>query len=248
VLAVSAAKAAEAAAEADVALAQARLNRANSLKPKNYVSVDEAAQVAAALKSAEAQRALRRAERGQAELRLTRTTLRAPFDAIVLKRDAQVGMLANVGTPLITLIDRGGVEIAATVEANQVLSLRQAPEVQFRANGEPVPVLIKRISAALDRGTRTAEARLQFAGFAAPIGSEGRIEWRDAEALLPAEYLTRRDGALGVFWFDGKVARFEPLPAAQEGRPTAVSLPPTAAIIVRGRQGLRDGQAVSIAR
>lgn len=240
-----AAKAAVAAAQAQLELTQARLSRAVELQQKKFLSADELKQTQSQLKAAQAELELRRTQAGQAALALERATIRAPFDGVILARAAQVGMLAAPGTPLITLVDRTAIEIAVSLQANQVFGFRQAAALNFRAQGDPLPVLTKRLSSVIARSTRTVQARLTFAAFGAPIGSEGRVEWYDQDLLLPARLLTRRENQLGVFYFDGKVARFQPLPGAQEGRPAAVNLAPTTAIILEGRQGLTDGQAVA---
>ena len=62
--------------------------------------------------------------------------------------------------------------------------------------------------------------------------------------MLPADYLVRRDGKLGVFILDGETARFHPLPQAEDGRPARIELDPDTRLIGDGRQRLRDGDAV----
>jgi len=241
---LASAKAAVAAAAAQVKLTDARLKRARELIGKNFIAADDLAQTESLNMAALADLQLRQSSLGLAELALKRATIRAPFDAVVMERMAQVGMLASPGTALIKLVDRTGIEVAVALEANQVFGFRQATELNFRAQGDALGVLVKRLSAAVNRGTRTVEARLSFAAMGAPIGTQGRVEWRDQDLLLPANLVTRRQDQLGVFWFDGKVARFLVLEGAQEGRPALVNLAPTTAIILNGRQGLKDGQAV----
>jgi len=197
-----------------------------------------------ARKVAQARLAQRQAQLDMAQLNLARCTLRAPFAGQVIGRQAQVGMIAAPGVALITLLDASSLEIAVSIEAEQLFAFKQASSLVFRAQGAELAVLIKRIASVVSRGSRTVEARLTFASMGAPIGTAGRVEWRDQELLLPPKLLTRRNGQLGVFWFDGKVARFEVLPSAQAGRPAQVNLPATTAIILSGREGLIDGQAV----
>ena len=64
---------------------------------------------------------------------------------------------------------------------------------------------------------------------------------------LPAELLVRRDGTLGVFTVEDGTARFRPVPAAQEGQPVALDLPPGTRIVDEGRERLGDGEAVQTA-
>ena len=44
------------------------------------------------------------------------------------------------------------------------------------------------------------------------------------------------------------MARFLPLPNAQEGRPVPVNLPPGAEVITLGRERLQDGTEVRVTR
>jgi hypothetical protein len=68
------------------------------------------------------------------------------------------------------------------------------------------------------------------------------------QGLLPANLVIRRNGELGVFVHRAGKAVFKPLPGAQEGRPVAVELPSGTEVIVRGRDRLQDGDAVTVSR
>jgi hypothetical protein len=56
--------------------------------------------------------------------------------------------------------------------------------------------------------------------------------------------MVKRNQELGAFVVESGQARFVPAPAAQEGRPFAVALPSETPVVVRGQQGLTDGQPV----
>jgi hypothetical protein len=72
------------------------------------------------------------------------------------------------------------------------------------------------------------------------------VAWRVGSGQLPASLLSRRDGRLGVFLAREGRAHFEPLPAAQEGRPVPVDLPPEALVIVQGQDRLQDGDELVV--
>ena len=78
----------------------------------------------------------------------------------------------------------------------------------------------------VDAAARTRVARLAFAGPAAPAGSTGTVRWVTPVVLLPPELLVKREQGLGAFVVEDGRARFVGAPAAQEGRPFAVALPP----------------------
>ena len=78
------------------------------------------------------------------------------------------------------------------------------------------------------------------------VGSAGRVTWRDDRQLVPADFLVRRDGRLGLFIVDGDQARFVTLPDAQDGRPAASDLGGDVLLITEGQQSLSDGDAVRL--
>jgi hypothetical protein len=103
-----------------------------------------------------------------------------------------------------------------------------------------------RISDAVNRESRTVEARYRFIGAAPAPGSEGRLMWRDPHPHLAAEYILRRDSRQGVFAIEADKARFIALPQAQEGRPASADFAPDTRLAVRGRHALQDGMTVTV--
>lgn len=79
---------------------------------------------------------------------------------------------------------------------------------------------------------RTQLARLDFTNSTALVGASGRLQWRDHRPSLPAQYLQRRDGEMGVFVLRQGEAEFVALPGAQEGRAVRVAqLPLTTQLV-----------------
>ncbi len=247
-LALARTRAAHEAARSRQELAQHQLRRARELGAKGYFSRE-------ALDARETEFDVVRTDTAQAQAQLaiaersvSKCVVRAPFRAIVRQRLANVGELATAGTPLVALADAGRVELAAQLQAGDRDSLARAAEVRFVGDGGVRRLKLLRLSPAIDPQARTVEVRLAFVGEPAPPGAAGRIAWRDPRAHLPAETLVRRDRRLGVFVEDAGVARFRPLPQAQEGRPVLVAdLPMATRIFVRGHLALQDGQRVAAA-
>ncbi|HSO06031.1 MAG TPA: efflux RND transporter periplasmic adaptor subunit, partial [Pelomicrobium sp.] len=206
------------AAQARLALAESQLKRAKNLQEKSFISAEALNQRETELQVARSDLALARAGLDQARLNLAKTTIRAPYRAVVLERPGQVGELATPGTPLLRLLDADRIEVSADVQARDRDSLAAAREIAFVTEGARYPLRLARISPALKREARTVEARLEFTGTKAPPGASGRIVWRDDRPHVPAELVVKRSGRLGVFVANSGTARFVPLPAAQEGR------------------------------
>lgn len=243
-LALERAAAAVAQAEARYAQAKAQLERARALRERNFISAEALTLRETELAAAAADLRAAIAQRETARRALEKHTLRAPFDAVVRARSGQVGELAAPGAVLLTLVSHGELELAAQLQPRDAASLQRAvmPAPTFENAGQHHEVKLLRISPAINRESRSIEARFAFIGEPPAVGSEGRLVWRDAQPHLPADLLVRRDGRLGVFVAEGGKARFHALPQAQEGRPALLDLPADTRIVTQGRHALQDGQ------
>jgi RND family efflux transporter MFP subunit len=245
-LALERAAAAQAQAQARHAQAQAQYARAKTLREKNFYSAEaltlretELAATAADLRAATAQRETARRV-------LEKHTLHAPFDAVIRARSGQVGELAAPGAVLLTLVSDRELELVAQLQPRDSESLQAAvsPAPSFIAAGGSHELKLLRISPALSRESRSAEARLLFRGASPAAGAEGRLVWRDAQAHLPADLLVRRAGRYGVFVATAGKAHFHALPQAQEGRPAALDLPAETLVVTQGRHALQEGMVL----
>ncbi|MBX3610486.1 MAG: efflux RND transporter periplasmic adaptor subunit [Hydrogenophaga sp.] len=246
------AQAALAAAEADQALAASQLERARALVAQNFLSREaltqretDLARTRAAVRSAQV-------ELASARHALSKTTLRAPFDAVVKARSAQTGETVSPGTELYLLVETGHDEVEATLTTADATSLRQSGDARFVDARGQHPLALKRIGTAVTAPARTVPARLGFRtpADAPPPGTSGTLRWSDPRAHLPPDLLVRRNGELGVFVADGGKARFVPAPGAQEGRATPVptGLSDSASLVSKGQAQLQNGSPVSVAR
>lgn len=231
--------------QARLKLAQQKLQRSNDLAAKNFISSDALDARKTELDVIAAEVRLDTAARAAAQRDVGKCTIRSPFPAIVEARLAQVGELASPGTPIVQLWDTSRIQLSAQVQPDDAAWLKQAQPV-FVSQGDEYTVRLLRVSPAVNPATRTREARFSFGKSAPPPGSNGVLRWRDPRAFVPADYLVRRSGRLGVFVVSGQTARFVPLPDAQEGRPaSAAALPDDARVVTDGRLTLQDGMAVS---
>jgi hypothetical protein len=152
----------------------------------------------------------------------------------------------TVGMPLLRLTQTQAVELDAEVPSVLADSLRSADSLEFAANGERWPVRLLRLSPVVEPGRRAQRARFAFSGAAPMAGQNGDLVWRVADGQLPANLVSRRDGALGVFVLEDGTARFVTLDQAQEGRPVPVGLPASTQVIVQGQDRLQHGDTVQV--
>ena len=124
-------------ADADFTKASAAVDRsgASLVAAKRELSVIEA-QIA----DANARVATAEAARRVAELNVEYTTIRSPVDGYVGNRTARVGMLANTGVSLLTIVPSSGLWIDANFKEDQLKKMRVGDEVDvdLDASSEPI--------------------------------------------------------------------------------------------------------------
>ncbi|MEZ5659829.1 MAG: efflux RND transporter periplasmic adaptor subunit [Burkholderiaceae bacterium] len=228
-------------------LAESQLKRARDLKSDNFVTTETVSQRSAEVVGLRAERQAALTRVSIARRQLAKTVIRAPFDAVLAERQAQLGELTGPGSPLFTLVQTGGEEVRAAVPADLASSLSQAADPAFIHDGRAHPLRLLRLSPIVDQRSRTREARLVFEGPPPPTGSDGVLRWRATRLHLPASLIVRRDQGLGVFVVRDARAVFVPLPGAQEGRSAEARLTADERVVVQGQAALRDGERVRIA-
>ncbi len=129
-----------AAADADYALAESTMRRYQTLFDKKSVSPQEYDEVKTRLAAAKARRDAAHAGRTQAEAGVAEantaigfTTIRAPFDGLVVAKLADAGAMATPGVPLLAIEDPGRFRLEAIVDESQIGTVRL---------GEAVPVVL----------------------------------------------------------------------------------------------------------
>lgn len=74
------------------------------------------------------------AQLAQAELDLTRTTIRAPIDGVVGDRQVQLGQLVRTGAPLMSVVPVQSVYVVANFKETQIENFRPGQPVIIRAD------------------------------------------------------------------------------------------------------------------
>jgi len=225
--------------------AEQQLARARNLQRNKSISEELLDQRRTELDAAQADATMREEALRRAAIDVENCTLRAPFDAVVTERLASVGSFVTRGSAVIGLLETTGQEVSVALRHDQVTGVEGAAGLLFLSNGSEYAVQLRALLPLADSVSRTREARLSFIERSALAGTAGRLVWRGERALLPADYLVRRSGVLGVFVAEGTKARFVPLPNAEDGRPTLVTLPPETRLIGEGRQRLSDDMEIA---
>ena len=228
------------------ALAKAQLERVSKLARSQSASVDLLNQRQAEVRQLSAEINAQKATIQIARLELERCQLRAPFDALVLERDAQLGELATPGKALIRILESGQLEVEARVQPNDVSAVEQAASLSFQSQGQHYPITIRMVVPALDQRDRSRKMRLAFKNEMALPYSAGLLVWRHRKPHIPPHLLVRRNGQLGVMTSNAGKAEFVALPDASEGQPVATTLPMSSLIIVDGRFRVQQGDTLLV--
>jgi RND family efflux transporter MFP subunit len=235
-----------AALEAQIDFADYRSRRARTLSERNAVAEEALRERETTLQRLVAERDGQRAALGTARLQVERCKVRAPFTAALVDRPAQLGALAAPGTPLVELLDVDSVEVRARVRRALLDSLDGADEIVFNDGRGDFTLERRAILPDVDPRGDSVELRLTFSAARAAPGTPGRLVWRDAGLALPPYLVEERDGVSGVFTVNDDRAHFVPLVGVQEGRPVVVDLSPDTRLVIDGRAGLADGDAVRV--
>ena len=227
-------------AKARQTLARKEMKRAKSLRRSNNIPEKD-------FNKAETELAQARVAIEQARLKIDRCKVTAPFDGVVTSRQAFDGELAAPGTPLLRLLDTQRLKVSAQVPTKLTSNLTSATTLLFRNGTSQYPLKLRTVTPRVNTKAGNQEVRLNFTESKGLPGSAGRLQWQSGQAHLPADMLVQRDGHTGVFILRNDTAHFIAIDAAHIGYPApAESLPGDTQIIVDGRLGLADGDAVSV--
>jgi HlyD family secretion protein len=150
---------------ANAAVAEADHRRAQAVAASGALSVQEIERRGAAATAAASKVKVVTAQLTEARARLRRTEVRAPFDGIVLTRNAEVGQLAGPGgAPLFRLGRAGAVEMRGNVAERDLprLAVGQAARVRVTGVAEPFDGRVRLIGAVIDPQTRLGSVRIDL--------------------------------------------------------------------------------------
>jgi len=261
-LAVDAARAALARAEAAVAEARAGLERRESVNARNpdLVRAEEVdawrTQLAAATAEADGQRTAL----ALAELNYRDAFVRSPFAGVVQTRSVETGRYVQPGTVIATLLRREPLLLRFSVPETDVAPLRTGQQVRFRLRGSrdaAYAATISLVGAAADPRDRmvaitariddTTHSELRpgaFAEIEIPVGGVG------SAPVIPQTAIRPSDRGFLAFVVEDGVARERVL---ELGLRTAAGevevrsgLTVGEQLVVRGAEALRDGAPVAV--
>lgn len=250
-------------AEADADRAGLATERLRRLHERKIVSDEDLQNAQLALRGAEADLTLRKAELQRASLNVARCAVKAPFTGYLASRAGDVGEWIKAGDPLFTAVDIDPIQVHV-----------ETPEryIRFIATGKEATVTVDGLPAGRFTGTVTAVAPLADATTrtflvkvvipnrdgAIKAGMVGRVSLTltepVAQLLIPRDAIIWQGPQAVVFTIDadGKAESVPVRLGGQFGEKVAVetdavaALFPGARLVVTGNEALRDGAPVKV--
>ncbi|RMD81258.1 MAG: efflux RND transporter periplasmic adaptor subunit [Candidatus Dadabacteria bacterium] len=194
-----------------------------------------------------------RAAVSQAETMAGYTTIKAPFDAVVVRKLAEVGDLASPGKPLLVIEDPHGYEVAANLSESLITRVRLGQHITVTAPGleREIDAVVSEIAPAADPATRTFLVKFdlpdpsglrsgQFVRVLVPVGQV-------TAPHVPKTAVVRRGQLEMVFVASGSRAHMR---LVKTGKPSGdeieilSGLAGDEQVVVEGAATLTDGQPI----
>ncbi|MCG8369140.1 MAG: efflux RND transporter periplasmic adaptor subunit [Proteobacteria bacterium] len=263
-LALQRAQAEAAQAAATLGDARRRLGEAEKIGPTRAIAESAIKSLRAEVARAEA--GVRAADAAVAQQRavVRRHTVRAPFAGVVSRRIAEVGEWVNPGDGLVELVATDRLRFDFRVPQSHYAQLDRATPVDVRVDavaGTAIPGRVQAIVPVKDPGARTFLLRVvadaaDTAAVTPGMSAQGtlRIDAQRSGVVVPRDALLRyQDGRTTVWIVDdtggeatvrerriGIGVEYNGLIEVRSG------LDAGAAVVTRGNEVLRDGQAVTV--
>lgn len=201
-------------------------------------------------------------------------TVRAPFDGIVVSKDAQRGEIVSpisagggfTRTGIATLVDMKSLEIEVDVNESYIARVKEGQPVSATLDAYPdreLPARVRTVIPTADRQKATVKVRITFdklddtilpdmgvkVAFLSPAPSPGKGSQSDARAIVPKSAV-RSDGGAQIVYLvrDQKLERRAVRLGAERGQDVEIvaGVSPGDMLVVRGADKLREGQSVEV--
>lgn len=197
-------------AQASLANAKIQYERAQKLVARKFMSEASLDAAEAQYKAAQAQLAAAKADAAQSSTTRGFATIVAPFGGLVSARLAQVGEMASLGRPLLTLFDPATLRVVASIPQEQLESVRKAghASIELTESGRWVDATSVTVLPAADSRTHISQVRLELPKNVSGIypGMFARAHFAVGQAkrlLVPDSAILRRSEVTAVYVVQG---------------------------------------------
>ena len=256
-LALEGARAQLASAQADLALADAELERHRNLFERQLISRSLFDTRVAQQQAAQARVRQAKAQASASGNQAAYARLLAPADGVIAQRLAESGQVVQAGQPVFVLAQDGEREVAIAIPERRAADFAPGRALVVELWSEPgvrVPATVREIAPAADAQARTYAARVAFDAGASggELGQSARVYALDdagSTLSLPLSALHVRDGDAAVWVVDPATStvHLRPVHAGAYGEasvPVISGLEPGEWVVAAGVHLLLEGQKI----
>ncbi len=243
-------------------LAVAEIQRARSLKARNFISGVELDRRQAALDSADAQVRQVQAQLTAQTNQAAYADLRANAAGVITAVEAEPGQVIAAGAPVVRLAVDGPLDVVFAVSEGRIgsVTLGSVAEVRSWSDGSRLPAVVREKAALADPVTRTFQVKLALDAKARlPLGSTVTViplalSHKGQPAIkLPTSALKQDKSGSAVWVLDSHSMTLRSQPVtivAADGNEVVVSsgLEPGMLVVTAGVHVLSPGQKVTVYR
>ena len=263
--------------EAEIKDAQLKFDRSKRLIQSKAIAQSEHDTIEAKMQQLQAGRAaalsqIKAAEAGlnATQVALEYTLIRAPFDGVVLTKNADVGEVVapfgssiNAKAAVVTMADMGSLIVETDVSEINLAKVKkgQPCEIQLDAlPGHRFPGLVHMIVPTADRSKATVLTKVKFLErderilpeMSAKVAFLSRPVTREEQPKLavPGSAIVDRNGKTFIYRLEGKIVRLVEVrkgPALLDFIEVTQGLKAGERIVLKPQRGLRDGAKIKIA-
>ena len=197
-------------AQANLINAQSQYERTKQLVVRKFMSSASLDKAQADYQAAQAQ--VTAAKAGVAQSATTRgfATIAAPFSGLVSARLAQVGEMASLGRPLLTMFDPATLRVVASVPQEKLVEVRRSGQasIEFPAQGKWIVAAAVTVLPSADSKTHISQVRIELPKDVVGIypGMFARAHFavgQEKKLLVPAAAVVRRSEVSAIYVVQG---------------------------------------------
>ncbi len=190
----------------------------------------------------------------QLEDQLGRTSIKAPFDGIVVERLMMPGERVEIGRNVVRMVDQQHLEVIARAPLDYYSYVQPGQQLELRTGSEVVMGTVRTVVAVGSEKTHLFELRLDVESNRFPVGQTLRVSVPTSNArealVVPRDALVLRPEGIYVFVVDAdlKASQVTVTTGIDAGDRIEVfgAITDGDKVIIRGNERLRPGQTVSI--
>jgi RND family efflux transporter MFP subunit len=247
--------------EAEITRARARLkyleneeSRFTKLAESNLAAATQLDQTRSDRDVARSELQVAQSRLAQNDHQLARTTIRAPFDGVVVERLMTPGERVDEGGDVVRLVDQQDLEVITRAPLEYYPFVTQGMELELRSRNKVSSGIVRTVVAVGDENTHQFEIRVDLVGAEYTVGQTLRVSVPMSEVRqvlsVPRDALVLRPEGITVFIVDtdNKTRQVKVTTGIGSGDKIEINGDVSAGdrVIVRGNERIKPGQAVSI--